>query len=205
MSSNNKLKGSVKRQLYLKENDPEVSSSTHSNFPQTIISNHDAWRNDQICFINLLESLRIKAANLLRRQSNFPDIDLSAIYCLGIAVQEYVRYQNLNIIDEKRALENEPSLSTLFTEKDLKSQSLRSILKKYHSILTVKPDPDADFEVSPRPRLEEEVTPIVRTKKRKYRHEVNVKTSKNGSEFEKLLKTPEWKIVMNKRKIKKKA
>ncbi|KAI9486511.1 MAG: hypothetical protein EXX96DRAFT_549330, partial [Benjaminiella poitrasii] len=201
MSSNNKLNESKKRRSRLKNNDSE-NLALHSKYTQRFINDDEKQRKNQIRFMNLLESLRIKAANLTRTQSNFPKIDLTAIYCLGVAVQEYIHFQNMSLVDEKRALENEPPLATLFTKEELKSHQLRSVLKRYHSsLLNVQSDPKTDFEVTARPKLEEEVAPKARVKKMRMKHKVNVKTLKDDSEFERLVKTPEWNAFAKKRRI----
>ncbi|KAI8969326.1 hypothetical protein BDF20DRAFT_839259 [Mycotypha africana] len=43
-------------------------------------------------FVSLLQAINLRAENLARQDVNFPLMDISALYCIGIAVKEYVSF-----------------------------------------------------------------------------------------------------------------
>lgn len=56
-------------------------------------------------------------------------MDLSALYCLGVTIQEYARYLGTDLLSEKRATESLPPLNTLFDQQEIDSHQLPSIIK----------------------------------------------------------------------------
>lgn len=67
-------------------------------------------------------------------------MDLSALYCLGITIQEYARYLGTDLLTEKRATENLPPLNTLFDQQEIASQQLTSIIETHKQIRPIKQD-----------------------------------------------------------------
>lgn len=70
--------------------------------------------------------------------SKFPSMDLSALYCLGITIQEYARYLGTDLLTEKRANENLAPLNTLFNQQEIDSQHLDSIIETHKQNLPIK-------------------------------------------------------------------
>lgn len=128
-------------------------------------------------------------------QSQFPKMDLSALYCLGITIQEYARHLSTNILSQKRASENLPPLNTLFSQEELDDRSLSAIIEKYKpTTQKIQPVPT----VQPRPNIEQEMSKKVRQKKSHMDYPLTINTTKEEPYYEKMLRMPEWEGLLRK-------
>ncbi|KAI8327049.1 hypothetical protein EDC96DRAFT_532999 [Choanephora cucurbitarum] len=148
--------------------------------------------HDQHLFIKLLEAINMRATHITQIHPTFPSMDLSALYCTGIIIQEYVRYLSTDLLQQHQALENRPVLTTHFSSSELKAQSIEGILQ------THKPSnrlPSHEI----RPNLEKEAGALERKRRAYASHQMDVMTCKTG--YEDLLEDPEWQGVLRKKKL----
>lgn len=58
-------------------------------------------------------------------------MDLSALYCLGLTLQEYARYMSTDLVTEKRTLEGLEPLNSLLTKKEIESNQISALIERY--------------------------------------------------------------------------
>jgi hypothetical protein len=137
----------------------------------------------------------MRAADLSETQSTFPRMDLTALYCLGITIQEYARYLNTDLVTQKRQLEEKPALDTLLSPEEINQQSVRALIEKYKTEPVLKPKSTSVYVV-PRPNLEDELSHAEKTKRARARHQVEVKTSNKETQYDQLMNNPEWRVSL---------
>lgn len=126
---------------------------------------------------------------------SLPKMDLTALYCLGTAVQEYTRHLSTNIMTQKLASENQPQLNTLFTEEEINSRKLTAIIDKYKLKTPVKP---LSSTVYTRPSIQEELSYVARSKKYHQNNPFSVDVTIGDTYYEKMLRAPDWRNVLRK-------
>ncbi|KAI8373773.1 hypothetical protein BD560DRAFT_394346 [Blakeslea trispora] len=143
-------------------------------------------------FVKLLEAINMRASHITQVHPQFPRMDLSALYCVGMVIQEYVHHLSTDILQTKQALEARPTLSTYFSQAELEAQSIEGLLQTY------RPHRPKSSLIGIRPNLETEAGALERKKRAHASHQTDVITSKTG--YEDLLKDPEWKGVLRKKR-----
>ncbi|KAI8075861.1 uncharacterized protein B0P05DRAFT_588280 [Gilbertella persicaria] len=131
---------------------------------------------DQHVFMKLLEAINMRASHIAQTYPDFPSLDLSALYCMGIMVQEYVRYLNSDILIDKQRLENRPTLNSLLPESP-------DTLKK-----TVMSARNIEQDTSGKER-----------KKRAYSTYRTDTITHQESEYDHIFRQPEWKPLLHKK------
>ncbi|OBZ85498.1 hypothetical protein A0J61_06455 [Choanephora cucurbitarum] len=164
----------------------------HVKPKRTIKDNHILHdEHDQHVFIKLLEAINMRATHITQIHPTFPSMDLSALYCTGIIIQEYVRYLSTDLLQQHQALENRPVLTTHFSQAEREAQSIQGILQ------THKPSSRLQSHEM-RPNLEKEAGALERKRRAYASHQMDVMTCKTG--YEDLLEDPEWKGVLRKKR-----
>lgn len=137
-------------------------------------------------------------ASELPLQSQFPKMDLTALFCLGFTIQEYARYLSTNILTQKLASENSPQLNTLFTQEEIQSRTIAAAIENYKRKIPVKHSTDA--VVDPRPDIREELSSHARSIKYRQNDPFNVDTVNGDTYYQKMLRTTDWENVLRKDK-----
>lgn len=142
----------------------------------------------------------MRAADLSETQRTFPRMDLTALYCLGITIQEYTRYLNMDIVTAKRQLEKKPALHTYLSPEEINGQSTSVLIEKFKKTPTLQPK-STSIQVVPRPNLEDDLNYAERTKRARTRHRIEVRTSNKETHDDKMRTDPEWRgaVRFNKR------
>ncbi|GAA5799066.1 hypothetical protein EDC94DRAFT_651024 [Helicostylum pulchrum] len=148
--------------------------------------------------VKLLETINQRAANF-SRDCRLPKMKLSALYCLGVTIQEYSRYLATDILTEKRATDGLEPLTSLFGQDELNEQTIDSIIEKH------KPKDDKHIPAV----VENDVPAATTTTSKKLtngrnpfgpHHKFNVTTSTNPSFYDKMLDSSDWRGVLKKKK-----
>jgi hypothetical protein len=139
----------------------------------------------------------MRAADISDMQRTFPRMDLSALYCLGITIQEYARYLNTDLVTQKRQLEKKPVLDTFLEPKEIQEQSASGLIEKYKAKPAIQPK-NTSIHVVPRPNLEDDFNSAEKIKRARTRQQIEVKTSNKETEQDKMMKHPEWKGALTK-------
>jgi hypothetical protein len=132
----------------------------------------------------------------LPMQAQYPKMDLSALYCLGITIQEYARHLSTNILTQKRSSQCLPSINTLFSAEELESKKLYNVIEKYKSKVKRRPIQPVPT-VAARPNIEQEMSKQVRQKKSHMDHSLRIKQDEE-TYHEKILRKPEWQSLLKK-------
>ncbi|KAG2234305.1 hypothetical protein INT48_000755 [Thamnidium elegans] len=132
------------------------------------------------------------------RDCQLPKMNLSALYCLGVTIQEYSRYLATDILTEKRVTDGLKPLNSLFSQDELDEQNLDSIIEKY------KPDDDVpavvDDDDTPAATTHEKLTDMNGPYSFRNYHKFNVATSTNQSFYDKMLNSSDWRNVLKKKR-----
>ncbi|KAI9364326.1 hypothetical protein BD770DRAFT_439990 [Pilaira anomala] len=84
----------------------------------------------EFSFTKLLETINLRAVNFTK-ECDLPSMDLSALYCLGLTLQEYARYMSTDLVTEKRTLEGLDPLNSLLSKKEIQSNEISAIIERY--------------------------------------------------------------------------
>lgn len=120
-------------------------------------------------------------------------MDLSALYCLGITIQEYARHLSTDILTQKKAVENKPSIDSAYTSEEIKSRTLESIIQKFKPQKSTIIHAKDDLQVTARPNIEQELSFSSRERRANINHQVEIQTSNKGNPYDQLFLEPEWK------------
>lgn len=127
-------------------------------------------------------------------------MDLSALYCLGITIQEYVRHLSTDILTQKTASENKPSINNAYTPEEIKSRTLESVIQKFKPQKSAIIHAKDDLQVTARPNIEQELTFSSREQRASINHQVEIQTSNKGNPYDQLFLDPEWKGAVAKKR-----
>lgn len=137
-------------------------------------------------------------ASDLPLQSQFPKMDLTSLYCLGITVQEYARHLATNILTQKLASENTPQLNTLFTPEEIQSRSITAAIENYKQKKPVKHA--TSVVINPRPDIRQELSSHARSIKYHQNDPFHVDTVSGDTYYQKMLRSTDWENVLRKDK-----
>ncbi|GAN02284.1 hypothetical protein MAM1_0019c01727 [Mucor ambiguus] len=164
---------------------------SHIEFPQSRVDYRAIFdENDpeKFAFVKLLEAINLRASEMSRLQSTFPKMDLSALYCLGITIQEYVRHLSTNVLEQKRAAENKPSIDSFYTPLERQARTLEAVIQKYKPQTSTIAHVQHPPPVTARPNINQE---LHYSAKHPY-HRVEIKTSKKATRYDKMISDPKW-------------
>lgn len=137
-------------------------------------------------------------ASDLPLQSQFPKMDLTSLYCLGITIQEYARHLSTNILTQKLASENAPQLNTLLTPEEIQSRSITAAIEHYKQKKPVKHATTA--VINPRPDIRQELSSHARSIKYHQNDPFHVDTVNGDTYYQKMLRSTDWENVLRKDK-----
>ncbi|GAA5811099.1 hypothetical protein MFLAVUS_004528 [Mucor flavus] len=146
--------------------------------------------------VRLLESINERAGNF-SKDCQLPKMKLSALYCLGVTIQEYSRYLATDIVTEKRATEGLEPLTSLFSPDERNEQKLDSLVEKY------KPKDIPAVVVDTEDRVPKKASKKLTNVNGPYsfrtHHKFNVATSTQPSFYDKMLDSSDWRNVLKKK------
>ncbi|KAL9548330.1 hypothetical protein MBANPS3_005736 [Mucor bainieri] len=164
---------------------------SHIGFPRSLIDYraiYDENDPEKFAFVKLLEAINLRASEISSIQPNFPKMDLSALYCLGITIQEYVRHLRTDVLTQKRAADNKPPINDLFTPNEIQASTLEAVIQKYMPQTSTVAHVEHAPPVAARPNIDEELHPSAK----RPHHQVEIKTSEKANRYDKIASDPKW-------------
>ncbi|KAK4516538.1 uncharacterized protein ATC70_011512 [Mucor velutinosus] len=171
-------------------NDPHFLLS-HIEFPQGRVDYRAIFdENDpeKFAFIKLLEAINLRASEMSALQPTFPKMDLSALYCLGITIQEYVRHLSTDVLAQKRAAENKSPINNSYTPQEIKARTLEAVIQKYKPQTSTIANAQHAPPVTARPNIDQELHHSAKHP----HHQVEIKTSEKAGRYDKIASDPKW-------------
>lgn len=144
-----------------------------------------------------MESINERAGNF-SKDCQLPKMKLSALYCLGVTIQEYSRYLATDIVTEKRAIEGLEPLTSLFSPDERNQQKLDSHVEKYKP--KDIPAVVVDKEDHVPSKASKKLTNVNGPYSFRKQHKFNVVTSTQPSFYDKMLDSTDWRSALKKKK-----
>ncbi|KAL7319967.1 hypothetical protein PS15m_003040 [Mucor circinelloides] len=143
---------------------------------------------EKFAFIKLLEAINLRASEISALQPTFPKMDLSALYCLGITIQEYIRHLSTDVMAQKRAAENKQPINNSYTPLEIKARTLEAVIQKYKPQTNTIALAKHATQVTARPNIDQELHHSAKH----VHHRVEIRTSDKATHYEKIVSDPKW-------------
>lgn len=130
----------------------------------------------------------MRASEISILQPSFPKMDLSALYCLGITIQEYVRHLSTDLLAQKRAAENKPPINNFYTPQEIQARTLEAVIQKYKPQTSTIAHAQHASTITARPNIDQEL----HRSAKQAQHRVEIKTSEKATRYDKILADPKW-------------
>lgn len=115
-------------------------------------------------------------------------MDLSALYCLGITIQEYVRHLSTDVLAQKRAAENKPPINNFYTPHEMQARTLEAVIQKYKPSTNTVAHAQQAAPIAARPNIDQELHHSAKHP----HHRVEIKTSEKAIRYDKIVSDPKW-------------